>query len=359
MSFYNHYMKLLFMSMLSYALACIESNTSNTSETSETSGTSKTTGGSESILMGGRYTVCTVTCEQSKELGYVCYSDITYSYDVWWWFTIVGFFTGLIWSFYCLYAMVMTETKVKVNPQFITIMVNIFVQVIRCIWLLCIFQGRVPGDIIGGIVFESIIIKLGQCLMFTEFFTIILVWKNLVDSSTSMKKLSKEDERRSYYQALLFSLILILAVFPLAILGSVLSPIFGTISNFILLIFVICLLIGGIMYSYKIRKLLANGMKDSKKKDAIRSIMLVVHTFTFLGSLCFVVVILNTFGLLSAPQLKVWVWWFVIHTCEIVLLNLLAYSVSQKARTAFKEHKNIASVYSETNRNTSQVISHK
>lgn len=307
------------------------------------------------LLKGGRYTECNIECEQSKTLGYVCYEDISFSYDLWWIITFIGFMTGLFWSFFCLYAMIKTETKLKINPQFITIIVNIFVQLLRSIWLLCIVNGRSPMDMFGGIILESTLVKLGQCLMFTEFFTIILVWKGLVDSSSTMKKLSKKDDNRNYRNAIIFSLILLVAVFPLSLVGNTIIPILATISNFILLIFVIGLLVGGLLYSNKIKSLLSGNMKDSKKKNAIRSIMIVTRTFTILGFICFVIVILNTFGFLSEPLLKVWVWWFGIHTSEIILLNLLAFSVSQKARTALREKKTVANVYSETTKKDSTI----
>ena len=303
------------------------------------------------LKRGGRYTECSLSCEESYSTGYLCYSDIPVSYDIWWSFTFFGFVTGFIWSSYCLFVMMKTDKMtIRLTPQYITIIVNMIVQVLRIIWLLCIINGRTPDDIFGGIVLENTLVKLGQCLMFTEFFTIILVWKGIVDRTTTMKIISKKDEYRSYRNTIMFSVILVFAVFPLSVMGYLINTIFYTISNLILMAFVTGLIIGGIIYSSRITKALENGLQKGNRKDVVRNIRFIIRIFTFLGSLCFILTIFNSVSLLNSLNLKVWVWWFSIHTNEIIFLNLLAYSVSQKARIAIRSHRTISSVFSEPKR---------
>ena len=305
------------------------------------------------VIGGGRDGVCEISCNVKKSQGYVCYSEVTYHYDIWYGLMLFGFIGTLGWTIKCLLVMLSLE-KFKLNTQFTTMLINCGVLLSRIIWLGCSYDGRVPSVQIGGHIMEKLIISLGQIFLIVEIFGIILVWKTLVDSSKSMKKIGSKDSTKNKRLTIGLSLFLIIFMTPITIL-SIFFPFLNNIRNFILLAHIIGLIIGGTKYAINIKKMLSKGVRNKKIKSAVESVLFVTFCFNVVGIVALVFIVLNALGTFNDPYLKVWLWWFVVHCCEIVILFCIPYSISSKSRTAKKERRSLGSVYDTSTKVTTKV----
>ncbi len=309
------------------------------------------------LIKGSRYSDCIMTCEQRYKFGYICYSDVGLNYDIWYWFTFLSFFAGFIWSIYCTAIIIKSDfindhdhdkktfCYFNVNPQSITICVNNIVFLLRLVWLSLIYNGRSPDAIIGGVIVETFLIKLGQILIFTEFFGIILIWRNIVYYSISLKKIDKKDDFINYRKSIFFASALIFIIFPCSIIGDYILPPLAWVANIVLAILSIILIYNGVINAFSIIKLIKFGITDQSKKNAIRSVQIVNYIFCFTAIICNCMIIINYIGLIHNPLLIVWLWWFIIHTSEVIILCCLAYSVSHKARATTRLCHNYNSIY--------------
>ena len=329
----------------------------------------------DSNIHTGRYDDCIISCDQRYYYKLVCYSEYSYHYDAWWAFQLMCSIGLLYYSLDSLRYMIRAESdsRPKLNPQFITIGSNIFISLIKIIWVACIFNGRDDSNIVGGLYLDIVIIKLVQCINLSEIFLLIIVWKTIIISTTNLKKIDNSVNNKNYIYTTTFISIIMFIIFPLSIIGKNIQ-IFNTISNISVIIIMIGLIIASITYSFKLTKILNNGVSDLKRKNAIINIKFVNNSLCTCGIVACIMTFLNVFRLFEYPIIKLWLWITCIHMIEFVSLTIIAYSTSHKARnhnsssnsfsfsriSTFKSNKNnrinSASTVVSTNR-TSSLIS--
>ena len=297
-------------------------------------------------IFGGRYDNCDITCDQRLYYKYYCYSDLGSHYDVWWAILLlfaIGLFT---YSVYSLYHMIKAESdsKPKINPQYINVYATIVISIIKFIWMICTFNGKDPNSIIGGKYMDFFAIKFSQCIIFSELFLLILVWKTIVNTTQNMKKIDNVITRKNYIYTTLFICGLMLCVFPLAMIG-VDMPILYTISNVVLCVYLLILVIGSFIYSCQLNKILNSGIDDGKRKSAIQNIKIVNYGLCMAGILIFILFGLDTVNIFKNPIIRLWVYWFNLNLIEFVMYILIIYSVSYKAKIANGSHKRLGSVF--------------
>ena len=287
----------------------------------------------DSNIYTGRNYDCVISCDQRIEYNFLCYTELGFQYDLWWGLLFSGTIALFLYSLNSLRYMIRAEPdyKIKFNPQFITIGTNIFVSVLKIIWMICIFNGRDNSSVWGGVYLDIVIIKLNQSLIFSEMFGLILIWKTIVVSTTNLKKIDKSSDQKNYYYTIGFISTMMFLVFPLSILGRNIK-ILNLVSNAVVVMYIIGLMIAGLIYSFKLTKILNNGICDIKRKNAITNIKFVNIGLWINGFLSGIIFILNTFKLLESPFIRIWIWSFGIHFIELCVSFMIAHSTSHKAR---------------------------
>jgi hypothetical protein len=308
-------------------------------------------------IYAGRYDDCIISCDQRIYFKYFCYSELGFKYDIWWAF-LFAFSIGLLfYSIHSLRHMIRAESdsKPKLNPQYIIIFTTICISVIKIIWMICTFNGKDPHSIIGGKYLDFLISKFCQCIIFSEIFLLILVWKTLVNTTQNMKKIDNIITKKNYIYTTLFICGLMLCVFPLAIVG-VATPFYFTLSNVILCIYLLMLMIGGVLYSFQLTKILNAGIENAKRKNVIINIKLVNNTLCFVGLCIFILFALNTINLFKDPTILLWVYWFNLNFFEFIMYFLIAYNISYSAKLANNDGRRISTLFNNiTNKLTSTI----
>jgi len=210
-----------------------------------------------------------------------------------------------------------------------------------------------PSYTIDAIINNSLF-TLGQCMMFTEFFLIVLVWSDIVEATKKMKAMDKEADKRKYRRATIFITLIFVVLYPLFLLSYAI-PVLFYVFEFLAISLVLSLLVGGLRYANSLRALLSTGgnaAADEKKKKAIQNIMFVCYLTSFQAMICTTAVVLDALGTFHPPVARVWGWWFVLGFNSVVFLFLFSYSTSYKARAAYFEGRTLANFFkSEGNSN--------
>jgi hypothetical protein len=216
-------------------------------------------------------------------------------------------------------------SRPKINLQYITIFINFISSIIFLINTILILF-----DIYNDFIIFSLI-RLGQCLIFSEIFSLNYVWKSIINSSVFMKQINNNTKRKHYNYSLGFVMIIMLIIYPFSIISLESVFLFG-ITNCLLGIFCIGLIISSFFYSKKITKILESGIQHQKRRKTIINIKIIVYIFTICGLINVILNVLYMFGFFNKPIIKVYAWWFPISFTEIIMLHLIAYGTSQKAR---------------------------
>ena len=306
------------------------------------------------LIGGGRDGECQMSCVNRLEFGYICYSDVGFTYDVWYLIMWLGYLIAFCYTIYSTFLLTKVQ-QFTLNVQYTTILLNLFTIMTRIIWLICIYDGRMPDVILGGVITETILIKVGQTIMLSEFFGIIQVWKTLIESSTKMRKIDKKAQRRNKMMNAFFALFLIAIVGPLSILGIWIIEL-NTIVNIVLLLFILGLVFGGVKYMIMIRELLGHSSNNETQNGVLKTIIHVVQIFCLCGVIALLTVVANTLKLTYEPFIRVWAWWFPVHICEVFVLTILPYSISTKARQERNKKNQSNEIITKTAMISSKVI---
>lgn len=278
-------------------------------------------------IYNGRYENCTINCDQRIYYGKICSSEISVHFDIWSISQFIGFLSSLFYNVYCLKIMLFSNniSRPKINLQYITIFINFISSIIFLINTILILF-----DIYNDFIIFSLI-RLGQCLIFSEIFSLNYVWKSIINSSVFMKQINNNTKRKHYNYSLGFVMIIMLIIYPFSIISLESVFLFG-ITNCLLGIFCIGLIISSFFYSKKITKILESGIQHQKRRKTIINIKIIVYIFTICGLINVILNVLYMFGFFNKPIIKVYAWWFPISFTEIIMLHLIAYGTSQKAR---------------------------
>ena len=297
----------------------------------------------DSNIFTGRYDDCIISCDQRIYFKYVCYSEIGFNYDLWW-SLLMALSVGLfLYSIYSLKHMIQAESdrKIKFNPQFIIVSSTVIIAIFKIIWLACIFNGRDPYNVVGGIYLDLVAVKISQCVALAEIFLLILVWKTIVNTTSNMQKINNLITTKNYIYTSIFIAILMICVIPFSVLGSPMTLSY-TMAGVMLCLYVLFLMIGGIIYGFKLTKILRSGIDDEKRKKAIINIRIVNNALCLSGLCLFTIFSLDVLGLFKTPVIRLWLYWFNGLFIEFIMYYLVTYSVSHKA----KQHNNPYSVSS-------------
>ena len=300
----------------------------------------------DSNIYTGRYYDCVISCDQRLEYKFSCYTELGFNYDLWWGLLFSGSVFLLAYSINSLKYMIRAEPdfKPKFNPQFITICSNIIVSILKIIWMACIFNGRDNSSVYGGVYLDIVLIKLNQSIIFSEMFGLILIWRTIVVSTTNMKKIDKSANKTNYLYAIGFISIMMFLVFPLSILGKQI-PFLNLFSNIVVVLFIFGLMVSSLIYSFKLTKILNNGIDDIKRKNAITNIKFVNISLCVSGIYGIILPLINTFRLFEHPIIKLWIWVFGVHSIEFYVLFMIAYSTSYKAKNNINSTSNNFSIF--------------
>ena len=286
-------------------------------------------------ISGMRGVDCNMTAQEMAYYGVFCYSDVGIQYDIWWWFMMTCFSLLFLRSLYIIYIMLLKE-KIIFSPQYLVVFACLINTIIRIIFFSTMYNGRTYDAIVGGIVLNSVLLKLGQCIMLSSFLIIVLVWKSIINATQKMQAM-KNDKRNIIFTCIFVVLIFFIAT-PLAVLSNYYTWA-STLGNVFLAFVVIALVLSGAIYANSIHKLI-NSTKSNTKQSALRNIEYTVIVSVILATICIVAVVLNTIGVFEIPSFRLWCWWFVIHACEIVFIYMLIDSASYKSRFAAKNKRN-------------------
>jgi hypothetical protein len=283
-------------------------------------------------IIGARGAQCNISCAQRFFYEFICYSDVGVYYDIWFWGSCFAYFSVLLWSIYCLYMILRIDAfKIKIGPQLMTICGVIFTGLIRLIWLAGMYNGRTPDVFDGFVIFDVILAKSIQTLQLVLFMGIVLVWKNIVDSTKHLKQIDKNQNSNILkYIAIIYTVVAVLLL-PISVIANLYIPRLNMIVGAVIGIYVLLLIIASIKYSFGIRNILKNS-SDSKKLNLIRSIQKTNLIFSCVGFIYIIVIICIYMRLLVDPVYKVFLNWGIISICENINLVLFSSSVSFKAR---------------------------
>ena len=243
------------------------------------------------------------------------------------------------------------DKKVKKNSQFITIIMNTIVSIVWLCWFALTKNGRYPDVMLGEGMLDILIATFGQILSLATFFTIILVWMSIVNSTQTLTKITSETDKRNNQIIISFIILLILILFPMGIIGQLYIPIIKTIYIFSFALIILCLTISGIIYARKLTNILNKTILDVKKRNAIINIKFVISIVC-----CLSILILIAQGskmvILRGPVQNLWVYTFISQLCMIILTFLIAYSVSQRARSSIDDKYGLLTILSFKRRDT-------
>jgi hypothetical protein len=159
-----------------------------------------------------------------------------------------------------------------------------------------------------------------------------------------MKKIDKSTNNMNYYQTIGFISIIMFFIFPLSIFGKDIQ-ILNTFSNIVVILVMGFLVITSIFYSFKLTKILNNGIDDIKRKNAITNIKFVNISLCVSGIYGIILPLINTFRLFEHPIIKLWIWVFGVHSIEFYVLFMIAYSTSYKAKNNINSTSNNFSIF--------------
>lgn len=285
-------------------------------------------------------------CNKTEEelvikAGYVCFST---SYLIWDILNIIIFLINFIWSVYCFIKML---NRNESTASFITIILNILTSIIRIIFFIFLINGRNFLNNPSFELIDIILINVGQIFILTSFFSIIIIWKIILNKSSSMKYVSNADFNKTIKYSIFSAFCLIFIVLPLSIIRY---SVLNVISNYMKVCLLIYLIYKGNVYSYRINKLLKkiidfevslikntskiNTIKviSMKRKKSILHMLFLIRTLNFLGIIAIACLAVNTFGLYNTNEAKIWGFWFPVHLSESLVLFCLSSSISDKSR---------------------------
>jgi hypothetical protein len=93
-------------------------------------------------------------------------------------------------------------------------------------------------------------------------------------------------------------------------------------------------MIGGVIYSFQLTKILNAGISDDKRKNAIISIRIVNNSLCISGFCLFTIFTLDVLGIFKTPIVRLWLYWFNGLFIEFIMYYLVTHSVSYKAKAA-------------------------
>ena len=283
-----------------------------------------------SDIIGARGAGCNITCAQRYLSDFICYSDVGFYYDIWYWSVFFAYIITFIWSSYCSYQIYKSDNnKFTTTPQIITSFGIVFTIILRFIWLCGIYNGRTPDVFNGFPIFDAVISKTAQTLHLILFLGIILVWRNIVDSSTTLTRIDNNKNIKTFKYIFYLYLSMAIILLPISIISQLWFPRLGVITGIIFIGFFIILMGSSIKYSFAINKILNNKPTHSK---LIYSIKIMNNTFFIIGIFEIILIICIFLRLFINPYTKLFVNWTLIHTLEIIFLNLFSSTISHKAR---------------------------
>ena len=283
-----------------------------------------------SDIIGARGAECNITCAQRYWFDFICYSDVGIFYDIWYWILYFAYIVSFTWTCYCTYMVYKYDNyKITTTPQTFTLFGTILTVILRMIWLIGIYNGKTPDVFNGIVIFDVAISKTVQSIHLVLFLGIIFVWKNIVDSTTTLSRIGqKQNIKTLKYIAIIYTSVALILV-PISVCAQLWIPKLGIVTGVIFLAFIITLITSSIKYSYAINKILTNNTNHTK---LIKSIKLINNIFFIIGSFEIILIICIYFRLFTNPMHKLFINWFLLHLFEIIFLNLFASTVSHKAR---------------------------
>ena len=188
-----------------------------------------------------------------------------------------------------------------------------------------------PDVFNGFVLFDVILAKSVQTLQLVLFMGIVLVWRNIVNSTTQFKQIDKDQNKNIIKWITSIYLTIAVLLLPTSIIANLYIPRLNFIVGIVIGIYIISLIISSVKYSFAINKIL-NNSNDTNKLNLIKSIQSTNSIFSFVGSVSIINIICMYIRLFINPYHKLLINWVIIHACELTCLNLFSYSVSYKAR---------------------------
>ena len=306
-----------------------------------------------SDIIGGRGEVCNISCAQRYYYDFICYSDVGFYYDIWYWILWFIYFITLCWVYYCSYKVYVYDKRtIKLGPQNFTLLGALITIILRFIWLCGIYNGRTPDVFNNIVLFDVILSKIVQSLHLLLFLGIILVWRNIVQSTTTLTKIDNNHQMKIFKCISIIYLIMAIILVPFSVGGQIWSPRLNIVTGVVFMGFLIGLIISSIKYSFAINKILNNQATiqstiqstQTKNKNIIHSISITNRIFLFFGLIDIVYIICIYFRLFTNPLYKLYIQWLCLHIFESIFLMLFAYSVSFRARSYTTNNINNSSI---------------
>ncbi|GMI28018.1 hypothetical protein TeGR_g8811 [Tetraparma gracilis] len=132
-----------------------------------------------------------------RAVGENCWSDYGVEVDIW--MALSCLYHLYLWGLCVMYYK--DGLKKKKKGAGVSSMEKILLLVgvacfMRFVWYIVIVNGRNASIVIGGQVFEAIMLKLPQLLWMGAFFYMASTWKKLYDQALTMKKANPKDQEK-------------------------------------------------------------------------------------------------------------------------------------------------------------------
>jgi hypothetical protein len=178
-----------------------------------------------SNITGARGAECNITCSQRFLYDFMCYSDVGIYYDLWYWLFYILYIGSFIWSIYCSYIIFKVDNfKLKLSSQNFTILGTILTLLIRIIWLAGIYNGRTPDVFNGFVIFDAILVRSVQTLQLVLFMGIVMVWRNIINSTKYLKQIDKNQNQKLVKCVSIVYVAFAILILPISIIANLYMP---------------------------------------------------------------------------------------------------------------------------------------
>jgi len=227
------------------------------------------------------------------------------------------------------------KSQRRFSAMEIIILLTFFGLIIRLTWVVTVINGRTASVVLVDQYTESILLKVPQILWMSAFLYTALVWRRLADKCSSLTGRGAQSSKAAYqklsYKVNGSAFILIIVVIPMYMYGMVYDPMILMITDHCLLLVCLVVILLGIRFGRKLIWQLQTTILGGEIIPTIRFVVFASSSSAILLIVCAV-----AYNLKMREKGRMWAMGYstiVHHVCEFTLVYaLLATKKSSRRR---------------------------